>query len=130
MPSSEALSLAERVRLTLRICPLLKRERAQESSGKCGGASLTFATRRRGWKGRVSEDESCLSSGEKLATRRKRSESAFRRPGQLREREEVSSEFRPEVTPEGGLSLGSSVSLVAVAPGCPSVDAKRADVER
>ena len=61
--------------------PPLKRERAHESSGKCGGASLSFATRRRGREGRVSEDESCLSSGEKLATRRKRSESAIRRPG-------------------------------------------------
>lgn len=78
----------------------------------------------------MSEDESCLSSGEKLATRRKRSESAIRRPGQLREREEVSSEFRPEVTTKGGLPLASSASLVAVALGCPSVDAKRADVER
>lgn len=82
----------------------------------------------------MSEDESYLSSGEKLATRRKRSESAIRRPGQLREREEVSSEFRPEVTPEvtpeGGLPLVSSASLVAVALGCPFVDAKRADVER
>ena len=78
----------------------------------------------------MSEDESCLSSGEKLATRRKRSWSANRRLGQLREREKVSSEFRPEVTPEGGLSLVSSASLVAVASRCPSVDAKRADVER
>lgn len=78
----------------------------------------------------MSEDESYLSSGEKLATRRKRSESAIRRPGQLREREEVSSEFRPEVTPEGGIPLVSSASLVAVALGCPFVDAKRADVER
>lgn len=78
----------------------------------------------------MSEDESYLSSGEKLATRRKRSESAIRRPGQLREREEVSSEFRPEVTPEGGFPLVSSASLVAVALGCPFVDAKRADVER
>lgn len=78
----------------------------------------------------MSEDEFYLSSGEKLATRRKRSESAIRRPGQLREREEVSSEFRPEVTPEGRFPLVSSASLVAVALGCPFVDAKRADVER
>ena len=108
--------------------PLLS-ESELTSHLRSGWIPLAFETRRRGRKGRVSEDESCLSSGEKLATRRKRSWSANRRLGQLREREGIE-RVQTEVTPEGDLSLVSSASLVAVASGCPSVDAKRADVER